>query len=274
MTTDLTHSWSSQVILKNLTPAPKVFLVPLADLHIGSRDVDLDMVQGYVDWIKANPDAYTIFNGDLMNCADKDSTPELYEDLVTPDMGYAQLREIVLPIKDRVLMITRGGHEEHIFRKSGHDFMAQLAHDLGDVPYQPDGGMVGVRMGQAAGYGAVYWVYATHGWGGARSAGAKVNKIEELATCIEADVYVLSHDHTQNIHRINTIVPPARFQWGRPAYMTVRRKLLINTGGFVKYAGYIQRKGYMPQDLGTPKITMEIKVDARATRYKDLHASM
>jgi len=262
-----------QIVMKDLSQFSKIYLVPLADFHIGSKDSAIDVIQGYIEWIKNHQNAYTILNGDLMNCAWKDSTPDLFEDLTTPDDAYNQLVELVIPIKNRILMMTRGGHEESIFRKVGHDYMAQLAHDLGGIPYHPDGGMVGIRLSHTN-HTFVFFAYATHGWGGARTIGAKVKKVQDLAQVADVDCYILSHDHTQNINRLNILRPPrSHLGCERAVYMQVDRKVMINTGGFVRYGGYIRRKGYTPQDLGTPRILMEIK--HKHTGYeKDLHASM
>ena len=279
------RDFTQQVVVKDLRQYSQVYLVPLADLHIGCRDVALDVVQGYLDWIKEHENAYTILNGDLMNCATKDSTPELYDDLVTPDHAYSQLKALLETIKSKILMITRGGHEEHIYRLSGHDYMAQLAYDLGDIPYKPDGGMVAMRLGSSTlnfdrpnkrngGGTQVCVIYAVHGWGGARTIGAKANKVEELTKIAEADCYILSHDHTQVVHRLNVLAASMRTQY---PFIKNKRRLLINTGGFIRYSGYIQRKGYIPQDLGTPRIRIEAKERYEGKcgeYYLDLHASI
>ncbi|GAH04115.1 unnamed protein product [marine sediment metagenome] len=213
-----------------------------------------------------------------MNCAHKESTPDLFEDLITPDDAYAQLRARLMPIKDKIIMITRGGHEESIFRRVGADYMARLAYDLGDIPYMPDGGMFGMRL-SLNNHPVMFWGYATHGWGGARTIGAKIKKVEDLANVADVDILILSHDHTAAIHRLNVLEPPrSRIRCDRAMYMNIKRQILINTGGFVRYQGYIQRKGYVPQDLGTPRIRLEIhntRKDGGYSNYrKDLHASL
>lgn len=271
----MNRNYGMQVVMKDLSQFSQVYLVPFADFHEGARDADHEVSTGYINWVKERDNAFTILNGDMMNCAFKESTPELYEDLITPDTAYAQLRERLMPIKDKILMITRGGHEEHIFRKVGVDFMARLAYDLGDIPYRPDGGMLGLRMAKNDN-AKFFYIYATHGWGGARTIGAKVKKVDDLMMVADADVYVLSHDHTQNIHRANIFEPPrSKPTTKRPCYMTIGRRLLINTGGFIRYSGYIQRKGYVPTDLGTPRVRLEIKKNGKTDTYeKDLHASV
>jgi hypothetical protein len=267
------EDYATQCVMKDLVKYSQIYLVPLADFHEGSRDADHEVSDGYIEWIREHDNAFTILNGDMMNCATKDSTPELYEDLITPDKAYENLRKRLLPIKDKILMITRGGHEETIFRKVGVDFMARLAYDLGELPYKPDGGLLGIRLG-VTGTTGLCWIYATHGWGGARTIGAKIKKVEDLATVANADIIVLSHDHTQAIHRLNIIDPPhSHIQFKVPVHWGIMRQVLVNTGGFVKYAGYIQRKGYAPQDLGTPRIRIELKHN-HAETHLDLHASI
>jgi len=265
--------YNQRVIVKDLSQFSQIYLVPLADFHEGARDADHDVSDGYIQWIKEHDNAYTILNGDMMNCAWKDSTPELFEDLITPDDAYNRLRARLLPIKDKILMITRGGHEYAIFRKVGADYSARLAYDLGDLPYMPDGGMFGMIL-QLSNHRRTFWGYATHGWGGARTIGAKLNKVEQLANIANVDVVILSHDHTAAIHRLNVLDPPrSRLSTKHPVYMNIQRKALVNTGGFVRYLGYIQRKGYAPQDLGTPRVRLEIKYKGRDV-VKDLHCSL
>ena len=267
------REYNQRVIVRDLSQFSKVYLVALADFHEGARDADHEVSTGYINWIKEHDNAFTILNGDMQNCAWKDSTPEFYEDLITPDDAYYRLRARLEPIKDKILMMTRGGHEYSIYKKVGTDYSARLAYDLGDIPYMPDGGIFGMRLGLSS-HTAMFWGYATHGWGGARTIGAKLNKVEQLANVANVDMVILSHDHTAAIHRLNVLDPPrSRISFTKPSYLNIQRKVLINTGGFVKYRGYIQRKGYSPQDLGTPRIRLELKYKGKQIE-KDLHASL
>lgn len=269
-------NYQQQVIMKDLVEYSTIYFVPLADFHYGNRDVAVDVIKGYIDWIKNRNNAFTILNGDMMECATKSSTPELFDALVTPDTAYKEVRELLEPIKKRILMITRGNHEEAIYRQVGCDYTARLAYDLGDIPYKPDGGMVGIRLSSDGGtHNIMCYIYATHGWGGARTIGAKVKKAQDLLAVANADIYVLSHDHTQNVNRGNILEPPrSKISFKRAQYMTVGRKLFINTGGFISYAGYIQRHGYVPQDLGTPRVRIEAKRPDSGAVHLDLHTSI
>jgi len=261
------------IVMADLVKFSKVYLVPLGDWHLGNKFCRVDLIQGYIDWIKNHYNAYTVLMGDMMECATKYSVPELYDSLVTPDDTYDMVKKLLMPIKNKILMVVRGNHEEMIWRHSGTDYCAHLARELGDIPYKPDGGMLGMRLGKDNHRGMA-WFYGTHGWGGARTVGAKVKKPEEIALAVEADIIAVAHDHTQAIHRLNVVTPPrSRISFENPNYLVTKRRLLINTGGFVDFGGYVQRKGYVPQDLGTPRILIEFKAGA-INRYMDFHASM
>jgi len=269
----MSKDYEFQIVTRDLSQFSKVYLVPIADLHEGAYNADHEVSDGYIQWIAEHENAFTVLNGDLMNCAWKDSTPELFEDLITPDDAYGKLRARLEPIKDKIIMITRGGHEEAIFRKVGHDYMAQLAYDLGNIPYRPNGGMFAIKLSKN-GHFAMFTGWMVHGWGGARTLGAKVKKAQDLVLAVDVDIYILSHDHTQNIHRENIYSPPrSKFSTRRDCYMQMNRKIFINTGGFADYRGYVRRKGYSPQDLGTPRIRIELK-KGKDTYYKDYHASI
>jgi len=268
------RGFAQQIVMADLVKFGKIYLVPLGDFHIGNKFARIDIIQGYIDWIKNHYNAYTVLMGDMMECATKYSVPDLYEALVTPDDCYDWAKKLLAPIKHKILMAVRGNHEEMIWRHSGTDYTAHLARELGDIPYKPDGGMLLMRLGDTTNHHAIASFYGTHGWGGARTVGAKVKKPEEIALAVDADIIAVAHDHTQAIHRLNVVAPPrSRVSVERPNYLITRRRLLINTGGFVDYGGYVQRKGYVPQDLGTPRILIEFKAGA-TTRYMDYHASM
>lgn len=259
--------------MKDLSQYKSIELLPFGDLHWGSAECHTEKIIGYRDWVLEQPNRFVVLMGDLMNCSTKSSKAELYEDLTTPDRAYYELVEVLKPIQDRIIMMIRGNHEEAIFRMSGHDYCAQLAHELGDVPYKIDGGMFAIRMAVGE-HTNVFTGYAVHGWGGARTQGAKVNKVDSLTNVADVDIYIIAHDHSQNIHRINSFAPPiTNMRWDAPCYMTNHRKIMINTGSFLKYAGYGRRNGYRPQDLGTPKVLLEIK-NSEKGYYKDIHAAL
>ena len=264
-----------KIIKADLTKHDFIYLVPLSDFHIGAPQADLDNIKGYVDWIANHKNAYTLLNGDLFNAATKQSTPELYEydEMITPDKELVMLEDLLRPISKKILGACAGGHElKNLFRTVGADYMWHLMRNLGiEDKYVRDGGTLLIKTKPLKESDNLFFVAVfTQGWGGARTRGAKIRKLEYLAQGFHADMYILSHDHTQNLARDNYLEIPS---WNSNR-VVVHRKLLVSTGGFLGYAGYPFRSGYQPADLGTPRIRIGKKIDKDGRIKKDIHASI
>tara|TARA_Y100000310_G_C20666795_1_gene807963 strand:- start:255 stop:1067 length:813 start_codon:yes stop_codon:yes gene_type:complete len=264
-----------RIIKVDLSQHDFIYLLPLSDLHIGAPQTDLKAIRGYVQWIAQKKNAYTILNGDLFNAATKHSTSELYEydEMITPDKELVMLEELLNPIRKKILAACSGGHElKNLFKAVGSDYTWHLMRNLGrEEVYTRDGGVLLLKIKALNSRDNIFFsaVY-THGWGGARTRGAKIRKLEYLAEAWDADMYILSHDHTQNLSRSNYLTIP-RWDTVNPV---VRRKMLISTGGFLGYAGYPMRAGYQPADMGTPRIRIGKKIDEHGIIRKDIHSSI
>lgn len=264
-----------KIIKADLTKHDFIYLVPLSDMHIGAPQTDREAIQGYVDWIKKTKNAYTLLNGDLFNAATKQSAAEIYEydKMITPDDELVMLEKLLKPIANKILAACSGGHELKAFFKSvGADYTWHLMRNLGvEERYARDGGVLLMKTKPLnrqdnSFFSAVF----THGWGGARTRGAKIRKLEYLASAYHADMYILSHDHTQGLGRDNYLETN---DWDDP-HVTVHRKMLVATGGFLGYAGYPLRAGYQPSDMGTPRIRIGKKIGDNGLVHKDIHASI
>ena len=183
------------------------------------------------------------------------------------------LETLFKPIRNKILAACSGGHElKNLFKTVGADYTWHLMRNLGiEERYTRDGGLLLIKIAPIkTGDTTFCTVFFTHGWGGARTRGAKIVKLERLAQAIDADIYVLSHEHTQNLTRDNYLFVPT-WQGNK---VKVKRKLLVSTGGFLGYQGYPLRSGYQPSDLGTPRIRLEKKIGSDGTIKFDIHASI
>lgn len=264
-----------KIIRADLTKHDYIYLVPLSDFHIGAPQTNIDAIKGYIDWIARHKNAYTLLNGDLFNAATKQSTPELYEydEMITPDQELLMLEALLKPIRKKILAACSGGHElKNLFKTIGADYTWHLMRNLErEEVYCRDGGILLMKIKPLnkkdnTFFKAVY----THGWGGARTRGAKIRKLEYLAQAFHADMYILSHDHTQNLTRDNYL-DVVEWDDKKP---TVHRKMLVSTGGFLGYAGYPMRAGYQPADLGTPRVRLGKKIGKDGEVRNDIHASI
>ena len=264
-----------KIIKADLSQHEFIYLLPLSDFHIGAPQANIPAIKGYIDWIKAHKNAYTLLNGDLFNAATKQSTPELYEyeEMITPDKELVMLEELLKPIAKKILAACSGGHElRNLFKTVGADYTWHLMRNLGiEERYTRDGGVLLIKTKPLTSKDNIFFsCIFTHGWGGARTRGAKLRKLEYLSQSFHADIYILSHDHTQNLTRDNYLTVP---RWTSLSPV-VHRKLLVSTGGFLGYAGYPLRQGYQPADMGTPRIRIGKRVDENGVVRKDIHSSI
>lgn len=258
-----------------------IYLVPLSDFHWDEPQSDHEAIRGYVDWIKSHKNAYTLLNGDLVTAPTATSAASIFEaakpggkiEFPSLDQCANELEDLLKPIANKILAACSGGHEfKHLFKLTGSDWTYNLMKRLGrEKVYARDGGVLLIKTKPIAPRDNIFFsAVFTHGWGGARTRGAKLRKAEYLAEAFEADMIIISHDHTQNVTRRNILTIPT---WSSKE-VEAHRTMLISTGAFRSYAGYPLRAGYQPADLGTPRIRIGKRINPDGTARKDIHASI
>ncbi len=242
-------------------------IVPISDLHYGNPYCSIKHFERTVDMILSTPDMFTILNGDLCEAAIRTSKGDIFKQVGTPQDQRDWVISKLMPIKDRILGCTMGNHEERIYKDAGIDISKDIAQALG-CPYRPEGMLLKISFGHnhynrgiSTDRPYVYWIYATHGYGGARTKSAKAVKVERVATWIDANVYIMSHDHVVNAAPDIYLKPDNRgttdsetgFVTGR---VSAYRKVLVKTNSYVKWGGYAESGGFPPSDLNSPIITL------------------
>ena len=271
-----------KIIKANLRKHDFIYLVPLSDFHWDEPQSDHKVIKGYVKWIAEHDNAYTLLNGDLVTAPTDKSAASIYEmaepggtiEFPSLDLCADELCELLWPIRNKILAACSGGHEfKNLFKATGSDWVYNLMKRLGrEQVYARDGGLLLMKTKALTHKDKLFFsAIFTHGWGGARTRGAKLRKAEYLAEAAEGvDMVIISHDHTQNVTRKNLMTVPT-WEATLPQF---HRVLLVSTGAFRGYSGYPFRSGYQPSDLGTPRIRIGKRIDADGTVRKDLHASI
>lgn len=234
-----------------------------ADWHIGDKSCDFKAIQAEIEAVKDNPNAYVICNGDLMNNATKASVSDCYSEVIPPMEQLQTLCELLEPIKDKILLLTQGNHESRTFRNDGIDLTALMASQLGIYDrYVREGGVLFLRFGEqnngrheTNGSGNVrkvcYTIYCTHGSGGGRKEGGKINRLADLASIVDTDIYVMSHTHLpvcmkENYFRIDP----------RNSTIAEVEKLFVNTSAQLGYGGYGESFQFKPASKANPIIQL------------------
>ena len=232
-----------------------------ADEHLGDMCCDVKRLLQRIEYIKNTPTAYCILNGDIIDNATRNSVGDTYTQVLNPMDQLQRAIEIFEPIKNRILCITHGNHENRTYRSEGINLSALIAGQLGlHERYTPTSALLFVRFGELAdgrketnGSGkrrkVCYSIYAIHGSGGGRKEGGKVNRLADLASIIDADVYIHSHTH------LPVVMKQAFYRTDvRNSTVGIAEKLFVNTASNLNYGGYGEAQGFKPNSKETPVI--------------------
>lgn len=238
-----------------------VELHTFADEHIGDENSDLKRVMERIEYVKNTPNAYCIMNGDIMDNATKTSIGDTYTQVFNPMEQLAKAVALFEPIKDKILCITHGNHENRTYKKEGVNLSRLIADQLGLADrYTPTSAVLFIRLGEnssgrkeTSGSGKMrqicYTLYVLHGSGGGRKEGAKAIRLADMASIIDTDIYIHSHTHLpmvmkQAYHRIDP----------RNSAVALVDKLFVNTAANLNYGGYGEAQEFKPSSKDTPVI--------------------
>ena len=240
-----------------------------ADEHIGDEHCDLKRLQERIEYVKNTPNAYCIMNGDILDNATKTSIGDTYTQEFNPMEQLQRAVDLFDCIKDKILCITHGNHENRTYKKEGINLSYLIAKQLGlDDRYSPTSVVLFIRFGQLPRgtkrgneRKVCYTIYALHGSGGGRKEGAKAIRLADMASVIDTDIYIHSHTHLpmvmkQAFHRIDV----------HNNSVSKVDKLFVNTAANLHYGGYGEAGEFKPSSLETPVIYLNgRKKDFRAT---------
>lgn len=231
-----------------------VELHPFADFHLGDMMSDFTTITRMINHVKDTPNAYCVLNGDMMDTAIASSIGDTYGANLQPMEQLKTCVAIFEPIKDKILCVTHGNHENRIYKTDGVDMTRLMCAQLGiENRYTDTTAVLFLRFGRnSKARKILYTVYVTHGSGGGRREGGKINRLADLAQIVDVDIYIHSHTHLpavfkERFYRIdnpNSHVQPVD-------------KLFINTAATLNYGGYGDSQGYKPSSTDNPVIILD-----------------
>lgn len=266
-------------IIKNIdiTTKKPVIIVPLSDVHVGHVDHDKKLFLDTVKWIKDN-DAYTILLGDMIDAISQQD--KRYEnDSIAPEfkdhldnLHYRQTEvflEGIMPIKDRVIGVMGGNHEQKVKKMFSYDATSVIAQKL-EVPILTDPGYVIIRF-KNGGSSRFYKILCSHGvWMGGRKRGAKINNMEDKMADFEFDAILAGHTHDK------WSSARKRVDISQVGKQITKRKEFVNTGGFMPAYGENNKDTWASRSLFPPQIAGVVRMDfylkrKDGVRYIDVH---
>ena len=246
-------------------------VIPIGDIHLGCAGCNQAVLRETIKEIENNKNYYWVGMGDYIEAVNpNDKRFDPYS--IDPSYNIKDLSSLITtqiediksyfrPIKDKCLGLLCGNHEETIRKYYYRDIVLEMAHEF-KVKYMGYAGFIQLRFvapntGKYKPTSRVFEIFAHHGYGGGRTSGPKVNKLEGLAKKYDVDLVLFAHVHQK------IIAPPIV----RIGVNQTRTKLVqktthaVTTGSFKKAyvlggTTYEERFNYGPSDLGTIKITI------------------
>lgn len=236
------------------TELQQVELHIFADEHIGDEHCDMKRLLERIEYVKNTPNAYCILNGDIIDNATKTSIGDTYTQEFNPMEQLHRATELFSPIKEKILCITHGNHENRTYKKEGINLSALVAAQLGLQDfYTPTSAILFLRFGKGSktihNRKIRYTIYTLHGSVGGRKEGAKAIRLADMASIVDADIYIHSHTHLpmimkQGFFRVDVC----------NSSVSLVDKLFVNTAANLDYGGYGEAGEFKPSSKETPVI--------------------
>lgn len=245
---------------------------PLGDVHYGAKNFDEAEFKRHVDRIRKEK-RYTILMGDLCDSIfpvpgekrfDPDTVdPRIFSDreygVTMAEREYTGFYDLVKPIKDQILCVLTGNHDDITRTKLGYDFIHDLCKpEKLNNKYMGFGGFVRlyfVEKGSSVPV-AQLTIRAIHGAYTGMQIGGAINRLEQAAKFWDADVLLVGHNHqvggsVQEALTLTNTFPPKLLE---------RKRIFANTGSFYRgftqgTSSYVELKDKPPTRIGT--ITFE-----------------
>lgn len=249
-----------KVITKDLSYLKDdIKITPLTDFHLGSPQCDIKKIKSLLKKIEKDKTAFCFLGGDIMDTTLKSSVGSVYQNSMQPMAQLDFAVELLKPLADkgRILAIVGGNHEARISKDVGLDLTKLLACQLGiaDV-FCPETCLLFLKVGEKKHKKRPYQYisYITHGSGGGRRDGGKINRLVDLAEIVDADVYFCGHTHLPATLKKDFIRPNYTNQ-----SLSQITRTFVNSSAMLKYGGYGEVQGYTPSSIAYPQVIFKGK---------------
>ena len=226
-------------------------LACLGDIHLGSEYCDERAFEADLARIVEDERLGVILLGDLFDAANRyQKHGSVYHTTRNLNDALNYACEQLAAIKDRIVGITKGNHDDYVDRAVGLDPVEQCAARLGLADrYRPDGFFLQLAVGKAAHshdrFGGprplIYTAYVYHG----DKNGKSRSSLERAGSVVVADAYVSGHTHDPQVFT------DVLYQFHPQTQSLVeRRRTYMTAGSYLDYGGYAQRATLRPHERG------------------------
>lgn len=228
----------------------KLYLFPLSDLHLGSKECDLDF---FYYWCKTfektktdNKAIYLL--GDLLEFP-RASLDAYGVNMSTHD-ALERVIELLEPYKEYVRYVVSGNHESRTFREHNFDVTRSIASRLGAKYSKTDFFDKIVEDDKS------FVIYAKHGTKTSRNPLLAMNNFVRDMSGIDANLYLQGHNHYCSFY--------SNYQRDIDGG---NRRYYAFTGHFLGYNGYPRDKGLPMSKPSFLRLTVDKNMHIDAKQY-------
>lgn len=219
--------------------AEQLNIYPLGDVHIGSKEFDLDLFKLWVEMVKNDPNGAVVIIGDIMNMGLRNSKSNVYEEVLSPMQQKELCYELLEPIADKIIAGCSGNHEYRAVKEVGmnplYDVFCRLRIE---DRYRENCCFMKLTVGKKGSNNNTYAVVLTHG--------SSKNKDEKWTYGVDGcDCFISGHTHDALHKPLGKI----RFDLHHDKVKLVSYQHIVVLP-FQNYGGYAIRGKYMPNSLG------------------------
>lgn len=211
---------------------------PVSDVHIGSRECDLEGFGEFLKMVEADEDAYLVLCGDIIDNGIRSSLTNPMEAIMPPSMQIETAVELLMPVRERILGVVGGNHEARTRRETDIDAAYQICVLL-RIPelYRRDMAFIRVvlRKGNVRDN---YTIMLHHG-----KSEAKKRKLHVEGV----DCFVTGHTHSGIVEK------PARICFTTANNVVVKPMVRLTATSWLSYGGYGAANMYAPQSTSDPQ---------------------
>lgn len=218
-------------------PGRTIRVWAVADVHIGSKECDLEGFRAFLRRVMADPDSFIVIAGDLLDnaiCA----PASVFGSQPSEAMETAIKLLEPLASDNRILAVVSGNHEQPSSRLADVDILEVLCYRLGiQDRYRCNMGFVRVNL-RNGGVSDSYALLVMHG-----ASRGRVDKFHVEGV----DAFIHGHVHDPEVRK------PARIIFGTNNKVSVRSMVSVTASSWLNYGGYGASKLYAPRATSDPQ---------------------
>ncbi len=240
----------------------------VGDVHRASKGSDDGELTKCVEEVRETEHSVWVNTGDNAESIPK-SDRRFDQDSLKPrfamninrmgQMESDELVEVFTPIQDKLLGIIEGNHEDAYRKNFNMDMTWELCKRL-NVPHLSSQALIRLTITWGkGGHTSNIDIFVTHGFGGGRKWGSKIQKISDISASIRADIYMMGHLHSQAAFKEIELSLPMK---GKLKLIAKERLGILVPSFYRTYAegmdNYASKMLYPPSVIGMSRVQIKL----------------